>query len=125
MRNRVRKVDFVARPNVCGERESLRNIAKEWMTTDLAVSERLQQESVHFTGAISSSGDCFEGAVVPFCTFFFSSTLHVATTETPLSRASNYIDAEWMLFVVSYSCDVPSCRDNNTQEYEQKLGSRT
>jgi len=50
MRNRVRKVDFVARPKVCAERESLRNIAKEWMTTDLAVSERLQHGSVHFTG---------------------------------------------------------------------------
>jgi hypothetical protein len=44
MRNRVRKVDFVARPKVCAERESIRNIVKEWMTTDLAVSERLQQD---------------------------------------------------------------------------------
>jgi len=43
-------VDFVARPKICVQRESLRNIAKELMTTALAVSERLQHGSVHFTG---------------------------------------------------------------------------
>jgi len=68
------------------ERESLRNIVKEWMTTSLAVSERLQQDLYISPGRISSSGDCFEGAVVPFCTSFLSSTLQVATTETSVCR---------------------------------------